>query len=159
MPAKPLSAEPVIKVKVEKTQARFKRIREVHKPDTGIGEFFFLIDITALTKDVYIPVSIASGKKPTGFIYAISGTTQGDIATTSISVSGEGVTQLTVGTIVYAKIPATKVATFRILIETRGKIGNEYNVLITQINYKQDPSDARYGKFLEALPSKSVRFT
>ena len=155
--AKPQVAEAGIQVKVQKKEARFKRIR-VPGPDAGIGEFFLLIDITAAGGDVYIPISIASGKKPTGFVYQIEGTKEGTISTTSISCKGVGVTQITLGTILYCKIPAGKTASFRILIEMKGKVGSEYGVAINRINYKRDPSDARYKQFLELLPGKYLKF-
>jgi hypothetical protein len=146
-------------VKVQKTQARFKKLKDPKQPRLGIGEFFLLIDITALQKDIYIPFSIASGKKPTGFIYQIEGTGQGDIATTHISWTGVGVTQITLGTIVYCKIPAGKIATFRILIEMRGKTPEEYRIVINQINFKHTPTDARYKKLSQDIGTKSLKFS
>jgi hypothetical protein len=58
----------------------------------------------------------------------------------------------------YCKIPATKTGTFRIIVETRGKIGGEYKVIINRTNYKRDASDARYEKFVGDLESKAVKF-
>lgn len=156
--AKPLPAAPAIRVRVEKKQARFKRVREAKGPDSAIGEFFLLVAVTALENDVYIPVSIASGKKPTGFVYQIEGSTEGTISTTAISCGGAGITQVTLGTLLYSKIPAGKTATFRILIEIRGKIGSEYGIVINRIHYKLDPSDARYGKFEDDIAGKVLKF-
>lgn len=147
-----------ISVRVGKSQARFKRIRGPG-PDAGIGEFFFLIDITALEEAVYVPLSIASGKKPTGFVYQIEGTAKGEIMTTDISVGGTGVTQVTLGTILYAKVPKGKTAIFRILVEMRGRAGGTYGVVVNRIHYKATPSDARYMKFSEELRSKSIKFS
>lgn len=157
--AKPVVPEVALKVQVQKKQARFKRVRESKGPDSGIGEFFLLLQVTALKNDVYIPLSIASGKKPTGFVYQIEGTKEGTISTTSISCTGAGVTQITLGTILYCKIPAGKTAIFRILIEMRGKAGSEYSVTITRIHYKHDPSVARYEKFSETISGQRLRFS
>ncbi|MGB4076241.1 MAG: hypothetical protein WBK28_00865 [Minisyncoccia bacterium] len=145
-------------VRVQKTQARFKRIRVPKGPDIGAGEFFLLVDITAPKETVYIPLSIASGKKPTGFVYQIEGTAEGTIVTTDISCKGAGVTQVTLGTIVYSKIPAGKTATFRILVEMRGRVGKAYGIIISRIHYKQSPSDARYQKFPADIHSSTLKF-
>jgi hypothetical protein len=153
----PTSTDASIKVSVLKKQGRFKRIR-VSGPDQGIGEFFLLLDITAVKEAVYIPLSIASGKKPTGFIYQIEGTSEGTISTTNISCKGDGVTQITLGTILYCKIPVGKTATFRILVEMRGKAGKEYKIVINRINYKYNPSDARYQKFMEEISTNTLKF-
>lgn len=147
-----------IHIKINKRQARFKRVRNPGGPDTGIGEFFLLIDITAVEETVYIPLSIASSKKPTGFVYHIEGTGEGTITTTNISCSGQGVTQITLGTLLYAKIPKGKAATFRILIEMRGKVGKVYGVVIHRIHYKQDPADARYQKIVQDIRTNTVAF-
>lgn len=147
-----------IHVKVEESQGRFERIRRPGERDQGHGEFFLRMDVTAPKKTLYIPLSIASGKKPTGFIYHIEGTAEGIIHTTNISCRGDGITKITLGTLLYAKIPAGKTATFRILVETRGPIGKEYMIVINRINYKFDPSDARYTRFDTEIPSKTVRF-
>lgn len=144
-------------VTVQKSQARFKKIRNPEVRNAGTGEFFLLIDIAASGKDVYIPLSIASGKKPAGFIYQIEGTSEGSLSTTDISCSGAGVTQITLGTILYSRIPAGKTATFRILIEIRGKTGETYRIVINRINYKFAPTDARYEKFLDELPTKTLK--
>lgn len=148
-----------IRVKVRKKQARFKRVREPKGPDTGIGEFFILLDITATKESAYVPLSIASGKKPTGFVYQIEGSKEGAIATTDISCSGAGITQVILGTIRYAKIPAGKTATFRIQIDMKGKVGSEYGVALTRIHYKLDPSDARYQKYEGTIAGKPLRFS
>jgi hypothetical protein len=144
-------------VRLEKKQERFKRIR-LPGPDQGVGEFFLLLTITALKEDVYIPLSIASGKKPTGFVYQIEGTGQGTISTTDISASGDGVTQITLGTLLYAKIPRGKTATFRILVEMKGIAGKSYAVVINQISYKHAPTDARYQKFLTDIRTDTLKF-
>lgn len=147
-----------IKVHVRKRQARFKRIRVPQGPDVGVGEFFLLVEVTAVKETVYIPTSIASGKKPTGFVYQIEGTAEGTIVTTNISCNGAGVTQVTLGTILYCKIPAGKTAIFRVLVSMRGGAGKEYKVVINRIHYKHTPSDARYQKFTEEINSSILKF-
>lgn len=148
----------LVGIKVEKSQARFKRIKVPGEKDIGHGEFFLLLNITALKEDVYIPLSIASGKKVTGFIYHIEGTAVGEIYTTTLSARGDGVTKITLGTLLYTKIPAGKTAEFRMLIEIRGGTSKEYKVVINRINYKLDPSDARYKKLDLLIDSKSLKF-
>lgn len=150
-------ADTPLQVVVQKSQARFKKIRDPEVRNTGLGEFFLLIDISALGKDLYIPLSIASGKKPAGFVYQIEGTSAASLSTTDISCSGKGVTQITLGTILYSRIPAGKTATFRILIEIRGTTGEAYRIVINRINYKFAPTDARYEKFLDELSTKTLK--
>lgn len=147
-----------IEVKVEKSQARFKRIRRTDGEDIAAGEFFLLLNITALDVPVYIPISIASGKKPVGFIYHIEGTGEGQIDTTDISGRGEGVTKITLGTLLYAKVPAGKTADFRISVHIIGNFSKEYKIVINRINYKLDPQDARYQRYDEEISSETVKF-
>ncbi len=151
------TADAALKVSIQKTQKRFKKIKNPDGPDIGVAEFFLLLDVTALTETLYIPLSIASGKKPTGFVYQIEGTAKGDISTTNITVKGAGVTQITLGTLLYAKIPAQKKGTFRILIAIRGRMQNTYQIVINSINYKFDPSEARYKKFEKDLSSGTLK--
>ncbi len=153
--ARPIAS---IEIRVQKRQARFKRIRNPQGPDMGVGEFFLLVEITAVQVAVYIPLSVASGKKPAGFVYQIEGTGEGAIATTDISCKGDKITQLLLGTIRYAKIPPGETATFRLLVDIKGKIGKEYTIVINRIHYKHDPSDARYQKFLEEINTPTLKF-
>ncbi len=145
-------------VKVPKSQARFRKIKDAEGNDIGQGEFFLLLDITASKETVYIPLSVASGKKAVGFIYHIEGTAAGEIHSTNITCTGDGITKITLGTLLYAKIPATKTASFRISIEMRGKTSKEYKVAINRINYKLDPSDARYQRLDLEVATDSVKF-
>lgn len=147
-----------VKIKVQKLQAGFKRIKVPGEKDIGHGEFFLLLDITALKEDIYIPISIASGKKTTGFIYQIEGTGEGKIYETELSARGEGVTKITLGTLLYAKVPVGVTANFRLFIETKGAISKEYRVNINRLNYKLDPSDARYKKLDLKINTKAVNF-
>lgn len=148
-----------IDVKLKETQARFKKVVVKDTDDKASGEFFMKIDITAKTADIFIPISIASGKKPTGFIYQIEGTAEGSIATTDIKCWGEGVTNVTLGTLLYAKIPKGTTASFRIQATIRGKFGKTYKIVINRINYKLAISDARYQQYLKPIVSDSVKFS
>jgi hypothetical protein len=147
-----------IYVSVKEANAQFKRIRVVGGEDIGRGEFFMHLDVTALKEDVYIPLSLASGKKPTGFVYQIEGTAQGSIATSEVSCKGDGITKVVLGTLVYAKIPKGSIANFRIAIDMRGVLGREYKVGISRINYKLNPDDARYKKFDALIETKMLKF-
>lgn len=143
-------------IKVKKTDARFTRIKNPKGKDGALCEFFMQVDITSTNGVVYIPLSIASGKKPMGFIYSIEGTAKGEIDTANVEVRGAGVTQVTVGTILYAKIPAKTAASFRFLVEIFGVVNNTYSISIDTINCKRAPSDARYKKFDVALKSAKL---
>lgn len=147
-----------IHIKVLKIQERFERIKNPKGSDQGIGRFFLSLDITAKKQAVYIPVSIASGKKATGFIYQIEGTAIGSISRAEATARGERITQVTLGTILYCKIPAGKKSTFRIQIEIKGKVGKSYRIVINRINYKLDPSDARYKRFDKEINTNFLRF-
>lgn len=154
----PVTDNPLL-IKVRDTKASFRRTRVPDGPDPVTGKFWFVIDVTAASKDIYLPISIASGKKPTGFVYQIEGTVQGFISTTDISCKGEGVTQITLGTIFYCKIPKGATARFRIRVEMRGQVGKSYRVVIRQIHYKFDPSNARYQKALQDIHTKMLKFS
>lgn len=145
-----------IGVKVKKNQAHFERIRKKGEDDKAIGKFYIDIDITAKKQDVFIPVSIASGKKPAGFMYQIEGTAEGKIATTHIRIRGDGVLQVTLGTLLYARIPVGKTASFQIQATIRGKLGKKYKIVFTRLNYKLDLTDARYLQYLKEIHSDSV---
>ncbi len=122
------------------------------------GQFTLYLDAIALQETIYIPLSIASGKKPTGFVYQIEGTGQGLISTTDISCKGEGITQVTLGTLLYVKIPMGKTATFKIFVDMKGSANKTYKVILNRINYKLDPSDARYKKYDAQIATKPLTF-
>lgn len=153
------TADAYLLIKVRDTEASFRRTRVPDGPDKVIGKFWFDIDVTATSRDIYIPTSIASGKKPTGFVYQIEGTVPGAIVTTDIECKGDGITQVLLGTIVYAKIPKGLTATFRIRIEMRGQVGKSYGTVLRQIHYKFDPGEARYLKLPQEIRSKMLKFS
>ena len=146
-------------ISVRDTKGSFKRKHVPDGPDPVTGKFWFTIDIKAASKDIYLPISIGSGKKLTGFMYQIEGTAQGSISTTDISCRGEGVTLITLGTIIYCKIPTGASARFRIRVEMRGQVGKSYRIAIHQINYKLNPSDARYQKSILDIHTKMLKFS
>ncbi len=147
-----------MKVRLKKSQGRFKRIRDPQGPDHAIGYYTLHLDITAKEQTIFVPASIASGKKPAGFVYQIEGTAIGKIVTTSIASRGTNVTQITSGTITYSKIPAGQTATFDIQIEIKCSVGKIYKIIINTINYKFDPSDARYQKYETPITTRPLRF-
>jgi TolA-binding protein len=145
-----------IEVKIRKNQARFKRVKKKDQEDKAFGVFFLRIDITAEQEDVYIPLSVASGKKVAGFMYQIEGTAAATIDTADVRVQGEGVTQVSVGTIRYAKIPPGSTASFEIRASIRGSFGKVYKLVFTRLNYKLELTDIRYQQYLKELHSLSV---
>lgn len=145
-----------IEVKVKKKQAHAERIKIDDATDKVIAKFYLEIEITAKQANVFIPLSIASGKKTAGFMYQIEGTAPGTIATANVRVRGVGTTQVTVGTLLYAKIPSGKVATFQIHAAVRGTYGKTYKIVFTRLNYKLLLTDARYEQYLKEIHSESV---
>lgn len=148
-----------LEVKRTKSDSRFERVRKKDEPDKAVGHYLLKLDITAKAQTVYIPLSIASGKKQTGFIYQIEGTGESSIVTAQVKSRGEGITQVTLGTIVYAKIPPQKTAEFTIQVEIRGRVGKVYKFLIHRINYKLAVTDARYNQYLKEIPSDTLKFS
>lgn len=150
--------DPNIEVKVKKNQGRFERIIQKGAEDRAVGKFYIEIYINTKQQAVFIPLSIASGKKVAGFMYQIEGTGEGKIATTDIICRGEGVTQVTIGTLLYAKIPAQGKASFQIRATIRGKFGKVYKIVFTRLNYKLSLTEARYEQYLKEIASNSVKF-
>jgi hypothetical protein len=148
-----------IEVKVKKTQARFERVKKKGAEDKALGKFFLEIHILAKQEEVFIPLSVASGKKVAGFMYQIEGTGTGTIASTEIKVLGEGIKQVTVGTLVYAKIPKGKIASFKIQAVIRGKFGKEYQLAFTRLNYKLSVTDVRYEQYLKTMTTGKVKLS
>jgi len=144
--------------KVKESKAFFVKDRDEAGKAVSHGQFTLYLEVIALQQTLYIPTSLASGKKPTGFVYQIEGTAPGQIHTTEISCKGEGTSQVTLGTLLYTKIPQGKTATFRIYVDMKGSLNKTYRILINRINYKFDPSDARYKRFDVAIASKPVEF-
>lgn len=145
-----------IDVKVKKNQSRFRGTKPNNHDDSVVGSFFMRVDVTAKQGDVCIPLSVASGKRTAGFMYQIEGTAEGSVATADITVRGEGVLRVTVGTIHYAKIGVGQTASFEIRATVRGKYGKSYKLVFTRLNYKLSVADARYQQYLKELHSEKV---
>ncbi len=148
-----------IAVKVKKDKARFERIKLQGEKDKAMGHFVMGINITAKSETVYIPLSIASGKKTTGFMYQIEGTDVGLISRADVECRGDGVAKITVGTILYAKLPSGVTAEFRIKVTIKGKLGKTYKIIFTRINYKRAVTEARYMHYIKEIVSDSVSFS
>lgn len=148
-----------IGVKKMKSQSRFGRVKIKGSPDKGLGHYLMVIDVTAKKQNVFIPLSIASSKKATGMVYQIEGTADGSVATAKVSARGEGVTKVTLGTLVYVKIPEGKTASLNVQIEIKGKIGKMYKFIIHRINYKLAVTDARYSQYSKELVSDNLKFS
>ncbi len=151
--------DPYLEVKVIKNQARFERVKKKGEDDKYFGKFFLRVEVRSKEEEVFIPVSLASGKKTAGFMYQIEGTAPGTIATTEIEVRGEGVSQISLGTLLFAKIPPGKTASFQIQVTTRGQVGKVYKIVFTRLNYKLKLTDVRYEQYLKAIPSNAVKFS
>ena len=151
------SAASVI-VKIQKSQSRSKKIDSQTDNKVSSGVFLIKLDVTAIKEMVYVPLSISSSKKPTGFMYYIEGTGPSDIYRAGVTSRGDGITRITLGTITYIKIPAKKTASFRLMIETRGRIGKTYKIIVSRINYKSAPQDSRYIRLDKQISTKSVKF-
>ena len=147
-----------IEVKVIKNQARFQKMADKTVGERVVGKFFMEIAITAKQQDIFVPISIASGKKAAGFMYQIEGTAPGQIDTTECKVRGTGVSQVTVGTLLFAKIPLGKTASFQLQAAIGGVRGKQYKIVITRLNYKLHLSDARYQQYLKEIHSDTVIF-
>jgi hypothetical protein len=146
-----------IEVKVQLNQARSDVVKQKAGEDKRFAKFYLEIRVTAKGTDVYIPISIASGKKTAGFMYRIEGTAPGSIVETAIKVRGERVTHVTLGTLLYAKIPAGKTASFQIKATTRGKSRETYGIVIFRLNYKLELNAQRYQQYLKEIVSDSVK--
>lgn len=155
---KKAEADLPIQISLQKTQARFSKLRGMNgAKDLGLGKFLLLIDAQANKETLYIPISIASGRKSTGFIYQIEGTS-GATGIADISFQGKDATTVTSGSISYCKIPIGKTATFKILAEVTGKLGKSYKIVISRINYKLNPNDLRYKRYLTEISTESLKF-
>lgn len=147
-----------VDVKVKKRKARFTRVKLDEAQDKAIGRYSMEIHIKAKQSSVFVPISIASGKKPTGFVYHIVGTGDSSITTASVEVGKGNVKQITVGTLEFCEIPPKETAIFIIQAEIKGKLNREYQIVVNRINYKLTLGDARYQQYLKPLPSSELKF-
>ncbi len=118
------------------------------------GSYVLFLDVTADKETIFLPVSIASGRKSTGFIYYTEGAkVVGSNA--EITVSGDGITMVASGTIPYCKIPVGKTAHFKIFADVDVESTRQYKFVISRINYKLNPNDARYKRFITEIGTDS----
>ncbi len=148
--------DPNVEVKVKKNQGRPEKVRQNGKEDKVFGRFYMEVAITAEQSDVFVPISIASGKKTAGFMYQIEGTSESSLVNASIKVRSEGISQVTLGTLLFAKIPAGKTATFQIKAKIQGKENKKYKIVMTRLNYKLNLTQTRYNQYLKPITSESV---
>lgn len=147
-----------IQVSLLKTDAHFYTLQgKVQSDDVGIGKYNLYIDIVAGMDALYIPISIASGRKSAGFIYQIEGTA-GGTSTATIKYKGDGITTVTSGAILYCKIPSGTTATFRIFAQVTGARRKAYKIVVSRINYKLNPNDLRYKRFLTEISTDVLKF-
>jgi hypothetical protein len=151
--------DPNIEVKVRKSQARFERVKKKGQGDKAVGHFFLRIEVLAEQADVYVPLSIASGKKVAGLMYQIEGTDTAIIEKASLQAEGKGVSQVTLGTLVFAKVPKGMVGSFEVRVTIRGSFGKKYKLVFNRLNYRLALSDARYQQYLKEIHSKEVAFS
>lgn len=152
------SLDGFITIEIGETNAYFNKIRNPKgSDDFGLGKFYLLVNVTAGKELLYIPVSVASGRKSTGFIYQIEGTAS-SVADAEITLKSKDVMTVTSGSISYAKIPAGKTATFKVLAEVTAPLRKEYRLVISRINYKLNPSDLRYKRFVTEIGSEVLKF-
>ncbi len=147
-----------IAVDVEKTDAHFSEAYDKDRTDkTGYAKFLIVLNVTAGDDSVYVPVSIGSGRVSTGFVYQIEGSDVGT-GTASISSSGEKLTLVSAGSIKYCKISPRMTVEFKMSVHVSGTMKKEYSINIARINYKFNPNDSRYKRFLIDISTKRVKF-
>lgn len=147
-----------LRIKVQKTDAHFYRSQNKEDSDhLGLGKYLLVVDVTASKETLYIPTSIASGRKSTGFIFHIEGENKSS-GTATITSEGDGIVTVTAGSIAYTKIPPQKTARFKIRVEVLGSIRKSYKVVVSRINYKVNPNDLRYKRFLTEVDTDFLKF-
>jgi hypothetical protein len=151
--------DPYVEVKVRKNQGRFERVKKKGAEDKAFGHFFLRVDVLAEEADIFIPLSIATGKNVAGMMYQIEGTDTASPERASLEVRGEGVSQVTIGTLVFAKVPKGSTGSFEVRVLIRGSFGKTYTLVFTRLNYKLQLSDARYQQYLKEIRSETVKFS
>lgn len=154
----PLTSDAHMHVQVVDSLGHYFETRDGAGQPIHHGQFNVSLAVSAQQGTVYVPTSLASSKKATGFVYHIEGTGEGNIATASLSCSGKEVSQITLGTLEYTRIPQGKTARFDLVISIEGSWGNMYRIVINRINYKLDPTDARYKKLSTQIGSTELLF-
>jgi hypothetical protein len=152
-------AQAHLSIKKQKSQARFTRVRKEGSQDGAIGHYFITLDITAQGETVYVPLTIATGKKTAGFMYQIESTAEASVARAVVDASGKGVTLITLGTLVYVKILARTTVEFRIQVDIRGKLGKQYRLNFYRMSYKHVLTEARYQAYEKPMYSDTLKFS
>lgn len=145
-----------IAVTTSLNQAHADVVRQRGVADKFFGKFLIGLAITAKQTHVFIPLSVASGKKTAGFMYHIEGTAEGSIVSAEVRVRGKGVSQVKVGTLLYAKVLAGTMVSCELRITIKGSEKKTYSITITRINYKTQLSDTRYHQYLKEISSRNV---
>ena len=150
-----------LRIQVTNRTKHFRKITDSKGNVLGEGTFSLHLVLTPATGTLYVPLSIASGKKPTGLVYLINGTGESSIVTAHVEIrdiKASGVREILLGTIRYVEIPQGVTATLRVRLTMRGRIGKEYSVLIARMQYKTHLSDTRYQKEELALETDVLKF-
>lgn len=147
-----------VTIKAKKQKTSFARVRVEDGPDRATGTYVIEIAITAKSKSVYVPLTIASGKTTNGFMYHIDGTSESSIGQASVSVSGDEVKRITIGSLDYVELTPKVTGLFRLEVVIKGRVGQTYQVVINRINYKLALADTRYQQYLKPVESKTLRF-
>lgn len=158
---KALPKAPPMTVRVVRTQSHFykdKLPRQEEYTGKGLGTYFLLFEITAGSDALYIPISIATGRKSAGFLYVVEGTGVGVPTVALMEKGGKDVTTVTSGSIVYTKIPAGKTGTFVLNGEIIGETERSYRIVLSTISYKTNPNDFRYKKFQTTIATDNLEF-
>lgn len=160
-PKAPLKSPP-LSIRIIRSQSHYyetKLPRQEEYRGKGLGVYFLLFEVIAGLDAIYIPLSIATGRKSAGFLYVTEGDGKGVPSVALVSEGGEGVTTVSSGSIVYVKIPQGRSARFRMNGEIIGTEGVGYRILLTVLSYKTNPNDFRYKKFLIDLGTELLSFT
>lgn len=153
---KVLTNDENLEIDLQDWNSNLDRVSNPKGPDTNIARYYVRLDIRATKYTLYIPVSIASGKKSTGFIYQIEGTGEAN-ASATIDSQGKNTTRVTFGSIEYCKIPPGQVASFKIITKVKGKRPKQYKFVLSRINYKLNPNDSRYKRVLTEISTDFIQ--
>ncbi len=151
---KPLPSE-LIRTTVEDTDASVSRRGGASHKELPIGKYALQLTVSATKETLYIPASIGSGRVSTGFVYHIEGTEKGT-SEAKITCRGEGIATITSGSISFWKLPVGKTALIKIYVQVTGSRRGRYKIVVSRINFKLNPNDQRYTRFLTEIGSKTV---
>ncbi len=156
-----MTTDTPIQVIVKDSQEHVLKTRDTDGMAKGVGHFNLTLDLTP-AEAIYLPLSIASGKKAGGFVYQIEGTGESSLVSAEVHIvdaEESGVVEVLLGTIAYAEIPAGKTATIRLAVVMNGRMGEEYAVALNRIQYKLHPADGRYKTYTAPeLRTNALRF-